>query len=117
MEEGEGIGLDPVRGARQQQAEQARLVKLVEQRRRQPARALDLAGGNRNRGAERLGAGDHAAIARQACGSRNQRIQRIQLIQTYARRAVAASMDSSAPAANSRSMSSIDLPRVSIPRK
>ena len=42
MEEGDGIGLDPVRRARQQQAEQPRLVQLVEQRRRQPARVLDL---------------------------------------------------------------------------
>ncbi len=38
----EGIGLDPVRRARQQQAEQPRLVELVEQRGRQPARLLDL---------------------------------------------------------------------------
>jgi len=42
MEEGEGIGLDPVRRARRQQAEQPRLVEFVEQGQRQPARALDL---------------------------------------------------------------------------
>lgn len=36
VEEGEGIGLDPVRRARQQEAEQASLMELVEQCRRQP---------------------------------------------------------------------------------
>ena len=75
MEEGEGIGLDPVRRARQQEAEQARLVQLVEQRRRQPARALDLVRSGRHGGADRLGTRDHGLVARKVGRSRNQRVQ------------------------------------------
>jgi hypothetical protein len=41
MEEGDGVGLDPVRRARHQQAEQLRLVQFVQKRRRQPASVLD----------------------------------------------------------------------------
>ena len=40
VEEGDGIGFDPVGRARQQQAEQLRVVQPVEQGRRQPARCL-----------------------------------------------------------------------------
>ena len=43
MEEGYGIGFDPVGRAGQQQPEQLRVVQLVEQRGRQPARGLDIA--------------------------------------------------------------------------
>ena len=75
MEEGDGIGLDPVRRARQQQAEQPRLMQFVEQRRRQPARALDLAGSRRHRRTDRFGTRDHAPIAGKISGSRNQRVQ------------------------------------------
>src|SRR5476649_2315931 len=74
-EEGEGIGLDPVRGAWQQQAKQPCLVKLVEQGRRQPARVLDLAGGGRDYWADRLGTRDHVLVARYVGRTGNQRVQ------------------------------------------
>ena len=71
VEEGEGIGLDPVRRAWQQQAEQPRLVQFVEQRRGQPARALDFPGGGRDRGADRLGTQDHVPVTGKVGGCRN----------------------------------------------
>ena len=64
MEEGDGIGFDPVCGARQQQAEQPRVVELVEQLWRQPPRLLDLVCGRGDRGTQRFGAGNHHLVAR-----------------------------------------------------
>ena len=74
MEEGNGIGLDPVRRARQQEAEQFRLMQLVEQGWRQTTAALDLVGGGCDRCADRLGARDHAPVTGKVCGIRGQRL-------------------------------------------
>ena len=63
MEEGDGIGLDPVGRTRQQQAEQPRLMQPVEQIGRQPAGCLNFVGGGRNHVPDRLGAGDHVTVA------------------------------------------------------
>jgi hypothetical protein len=71
MEEGERIGLDPARRARQQQAEQPGLVELVEQRRGQPARALDFVRRRRDGRTDRLGAEDHGLVARKVGRSRD----------------------------------------------
>jgi hypothetical protein len=65
MEKGDRVGLDPVGGARQQQAEQFRLVQAVEQGGRQPPLPFDLVGGVGNRLADGLGTGDHVWVARQ----------------------------------------------------
>ena len=109
MEEGDGIGLDAVGRARQQQAEQPRLVQLVEQRRRQPALVLDLVRRRRDGGPHRLGAGDHGRIAGKIGRSRDQRVQDHALPNRRA--------SVGAPAASSLSICSIDLPLVSMPRK
>ena len=63
VEEGDGIGFDPVGRARQQQAEQLRVVQPVEQRRWQPARIFDVVGSGRDIGADGLGPGDHRPVA------------------------------------------------------
>src|SRR6266480_3018695 len=73
MEESDGIGLDPIRRARQQEAEQFRLVQALEQGRRQPPIALDLVGGRRNRGGDGGGARDHASVAGKVSSTRDQR--------------------------------------------
>src|SRR5436190_1292875 len=111
MKEGDGIGFDPVGGARQQQTKQLRLMELVEQIGRQPARALDLVRGGADGSPDGLRAGDHGLISRKVGKSRDHRIQR------YACRTVGVAVDKSSPSANSLSICSIDLPRVSIPRK
>ena len=63
VEEGDGIGFDPVGRARQQQAEQLRVVQPVEQRRWQPARIFDVVGSGRDIGADGLRPGDHRPVA------------------------------------------------------
>ena len=77
MEEGDGIGLDAVGRARQQQPEQPRLMQLVEQGRRQPAGLLDLVRGSCDRRADGLGAQDHAPVARKLSRSRGHRVQAV----------------------------------------
>ncbi len=73
MEEGDGVGLDPVRRARQQQAEQFRLVQAVEQGRRQPPATLDLVGSSRNRRADGGRPRDHAFVAGKVRRTRHHR--------------------------------------------
>ena len=63
VEKSDGIGFDPVGRARQQQTKQLRVVQLVEQRGRQPARALDVVGSCRNIRTYGLGPGDHRLVA------------------------------------------------------
>ena len=75
MEEGDGIGLDPVRRARHQQAKQPRLVQLVQKRRRQPALVLDFIRSRLDDGPQRLGTGDHRRVTGEVSGRRDQRIQ------------------------------------------
>ena len=118
MEEGDGIGLDPVGRARQQQTKQLRVVQPVEQRRRQPARALDLVSGRRHIGTDSLGTGDDRPVAGKVGSSRDQIIQAslsTPCIQGYACRTLAADIFS--PSASSLSICSIDLPLVSKPMK
>src|SRR5258708_7481702 len=59
MEEGNRIGLDSVRRARQQHAEQPRLVELVQKRRRQPALVLDFVRRRLDGRPQHLATGDH----------------------------------------------------------
>ena len=63
VEKSDRIGFDPVGRAGQQQAEQLCVVQPVEQRRRQPARGLDVVGSGRDVGANGLGPGDHRPVA------------------------------------------------------
>lgn len=109
MEEGDGIGLDPVGRPRQQQAEQPRLMQPVEQVGWQAARHLDIVGGGCNRVPDRLGASDHVAVARKVGGSH----AHIRLPQA---RRIVADAATSAVALSSLSICSIDLPRVSSPK-
>ncbi len=129
MEEGDGIGLDPVRRAWQQQPEQPRLMELVEQCWRQPPRALDLARRRANGGTDVRGARDHGGIAGKIGQRRGRRVRewlfchRIDghggdhFARDYARRTTGIASGMPAVAASSRSICSIDLPLVSMPRK
>ena len=75
MEEGDGIGFDPVGRARQQQTKQLRVVQPVEQRRRQPARTLNVVSGCRHIGTNSLGTGDDRPVTGKVGSSRDQIIQ------------------------------------------
>ena len=92
MEEGNRIGLDAVGRARHQQPEQPRLVQLVEQRRRQPARLLDFVGRRCDSAAQSLCLRDHGRVAREAdgrgSGRWDQRVQGGPLLRLNRRRPV-----------------------------
>ena len=75
MEEGDGIGLDAVGGTRHQQAEQPRLVQLVQKGRRQAALFLDLVGRRLDDRPQRFGARDDGGIAGEVGGRRDERFQ------------------------------------------
>jgi hypothetical protein len=64
MEKRHRIGLDPVGRAWQQQTEQLRIMQLVEEGGRQPARRFDLVGSGRDIGADGFGPCDHRGVAR-----------------------------------------------------
>ena len=59
----------------QEQAKQLRLMKSVEQGRRQPPVPFDLVAGGRDRRADGFGTGDHMTIAGQFSRNRNQHVQ------------------------------------------
>ena len=75
MEEGDRIGLDAVGRARHQQAEQPRLVQLVQKGVWQAALFLDLVRGGLDDRPQRFGAGNDGGIACEVDGRRNERFQ------------------------------------------